>query len=96
MRLVLGEHVIDCTDRTAIMGILNVSYDSPVAHSIARTHEAAGRAVELHRAGADIIDVGARSTRTGARVISADEEIQRVCPVIEAIRNEGKIGRAHV
>ena len=89
MPLVLGEHMIDCTTRTAIMGILNLSPDSRVAHSIAQTREAVQRAVELHEAGADIIDVGGRSTRTGARIPSADEEIEVVCPVIEAIRKEG-------
>ena len=89
MRLVLGEHVIDCTTRTAIMGILNLSPDSPVAHSIAPTREAVQRAVKLHEAGADIIDVGGRSTHTGSQIMSVDQEIELVCPVIEAIRGEG-------
>lgn len=89
MKLELGEHVIDCTDRTAVMGILNVSYDSPVAHSVFDPHEAVARAVELHHAGAEIIDVGAHSTKTGARDLSPREEIERVCPVIEAVRAEG-------
>lgn len=89
MKLELGEHVIDCTDRTAVMGILNVSYDSPVAHSVFDPHEAVARAVELHHAGAEIIDVGAHSTKTGAHDLSPREEIERVCPVIEAVRAEG-------
>ncbi len=89
MKLELGEHVIDCTDRTAVMGILNVSYDSPVAHSVFDPHEALARAVELHHSGAEIIDVGAHSTKTGARDLDPQEEIERVCPVIEAISAEG-------
>lgn len=89
MRLQLGEHVIDCTDRTAVMGILNVSYDSPVTQSVFDPRDALERAIELHRAGAEIIDVGAHSTRTGARDLEPQEEIERVCPVIEAISREG-------
>jgi dihydropteroate synthase len=89
VRLELGEHVIDCTDRTAVMGILNVSYDSPVAHSVFDPREALGRAIELRDAGAEIIDVGANSTRTGGRDLEPQEEIERVCPVIEAISREG-------
>ncbi len=89
MRLELGGHVIDCTGRTAVMGILNVASDSPVRHSVAGPHEAFTRAIELHRAGAEIIDVGAHSTRTGGRDLDPREEIERVCPVIERIHAEG-------
>ena len=89
MRLTLGEHTIDCTDHTAVMGILNVSYDSPVTHSVFDPRVALTRAVELHRAGAEIIDIGAHSTRTSGRDLDTQEEIERVCPVIEAVRAEG-------
>lgn len=89
MRLTLGEHTIDCTDHTAVMGILNVSYDSPVTHSVFDPRVALTRAVELHRAGAEIIDIGAHSTRTSGRDLDPQEEIERVCPVIEAVRAEG-------
>jgi len=71
------------------MGILNVSYDSPVSQSIVPPRDALVRALELHAAGAAIIDVGAHSTRTGARDVSPQEEIDRVCPVIEAVSAEG-------
>jgi dihydropteroate synthase len=89
LKLELGEHVIDCTDRTAVMGILNVSYDSPIAHSIFDPRDALARAIELHRHGAEIIDVGAHSTKSNARDLDPQEEIERVCPVIEAISAEG-------
>ncbi len=89
MKLELGEHVIDCTDRTAVMGILNVSYDSPIAQSIFDPRDALARAIELHRDGAEIIDVGAHSTKSNARDLDPQEEIERVCPVIEAISAEG-------
>jgi dihydropteroate synthase len=71
------------------MGILNVSYDSPVTQSVFDPRDALARAIELHEAGAEIIDVGANSTRSLGRELDAQEEIDRVCPVIEAIRAEG-------
>ena len=89
MRLTLGEHVIDCSDHTAIMGILNVSDDSPVTESIVGVSAARDRGLELHRAGAEIIDVGAHSTAAGRRSVTPQEEIERVCPVIEALSAEG-------
>ncbi|MDP6605489.1 MAG: dihydropteroate synthase [Dehalococcoidia bacterium] len=93
MKLELGEHTIDCTNRTVLMGILNVSDDSPVAGSIAEVSgtvtAARDRGLELHAAGARIVDIGAHSTGAGKRDLTAQEEIERVCPVIEALRAEG-------
>lgn len=89
MKLLLGEHTIDCTYRTAVMGILNVSDDSPITESIVRTGSAIDRAVELRRQGAEIIDVGAVSTSSGSRALDTQEETDRVCPVIESIVREG-------
>jgi dihydropteroate synthase len=89
VQLTLGEHVIDCTDHTAIMGILNVSDDSPVTESIIGVSAARDRGLELHRSGAEIIDVGAHSTAANMRSMTPQEEIERVCPVIEALSSEG-------
>ncbi len=89
MRLTLGEHVIDCTDHTAIMGIVNVATDSSIAPSVVDVSAALDRALELRRAGADVIDIGAHATADDARDVTAQEEIERVCPVIEAVRAEG-------
>ena len=89
MRLVLRDRVIDCTSHTAVMGILNVSHDSPIGQSIVPPARALERALELRAAGAEIIDVGAHSTRTGARAVSPQEEVERVCPAIEALTREG-------
>jgi dihydropteroate synthase len=89
MQLLLGPHTIDCTDRTVIMGILNVSDDSPVGSSIVPASEALDRAVELRRDGAAMIDIGAVSTSSKARPLETQEEIDRVCPAIEAIAREG-------
>jgi len=89
VELQLGPHTIDTAERAAIMGILNVSRDSPIADSRVDPAAALERARELHRQGADIIDVGAHSTSSRAVKVSAQEEIERVCPVIEAIAGDG-------
>lgn len=91
MQLHLGEHTIDCTHRTAIMGILNVSDDSPVAHSRVSLEAARERAHELARQGAEIIDIGANSTLTGSRDLTAQEEIDRVVPLIERLVADGLV-----
>ncbi|TAK78117.1 MAG: dihydropteroate synthase [Dehalococcoidia bacterium] len=89
MLLHLRDRTLDVTDRTAIMGILNVSDDSPIAFSRVATSEAFDRARALAAAGAEVIDVGAHSTRTGGRDLTPDEEAGRVAPVIEACVREG-------
>ena len=91
MLLHLRDRVIDVTHRTAVMGILNISDDSPIAFSRVGAAEALDRAVALARAGAEIIDVGAHSTRTGGRDLTPDEEAFRVAPVIEACVREGLV-----
>jgi dihydropteroate synthase len=72
-----------------IMGILNVTPDS--FFDGGRYYEL-GRAVErayrIREEGADIIDIGGESTRPGSMPVAADEEIRRVCPVIEAIAKD--------
>ena len=78
-------------DRPLIMGILNVDTDSPVGGSVVAAGEAPRRAAALRGAGADIIDVGAQSTRTGAREVPAEEEAARITPVVEALAREGHL-----
>ncbi len=73
------------------MGILNVSDDSPVTFSRVGVEQALDRARSLARDGAEIIDIGAHSTATGARDLTAAEEIERVVPVIEAVVGDGLI-----
>jgi len=89
MELRLGEHTIDCTNRTVVMGILNISDDSPIGASIVASTSAVDRAVVLRGQGATIIDIGAVSTAAGARQLETQEEIDRVCPAIEAVAREG-------
>ena len=76
-------------DHTYIMGILNVTPDSFYDGSRYDTIDSAiRRAVQIQGEGADIIDIGGESTRPGYTMISADEEIERVIPVIEAVKKE--------
>ena len=72
-----------------IMGILNVTPDSFSDGGKHNTPEAAiKRALEMHKQGAKIIDVGGESTRPGADTIDDAEQIRRVIPVIEGIRKQ--------
>ncbi|MEZ3143912.1 dihydropteroate synthase [Halobaculum sp. MBLA0143] len=71
---------------TAVMGVLNVTPDS--FHDGGEHYDltdAVAGAEELVAAGVDVIDVGGESTRPGAEPVPADEEIDRIVPVIEAV-----------
>ena len=70
------------------MGILNVTPDSfSDGGRFIQIDEALNHAQAMVDAGADIIDVGGESTRPGAADVSEQEELDRVIPIIEAIRN---------
>jgi dihydropteroate synthase len=73
-------------DGTAVMGILNVTPDSfyDGGRYVAR-EDALERAEEMVAAGVDVVDVGGESTRPGADPVPADEETERVVPVIEGL-----------
>ena len=83
----LGGKLLDLT-KPAVMGIINATPDSFFQGS--RVPES-GLAVEIAKRmldeGANMLDVGAISTRPGAREIPENEELDRISPVIEAIRN---------
>ena len=86
--MIIGNRVFDAEYRTYIMGILNVTPDSFSDGGKFNQMDAALYHVEeMIRDGADIVDVGGESTRPGHTVISDDEEISRVAPVIEAIKS---------
>jgi dihydropteroate synthase len=73
--------------RTLIMGILNATPDSFSDGGEALTVEAAlMRADEMVRAGVDVIDIGGESTRPGSRPVGEGEEIDRVMPIVVALR----------
>ena len=78
--------------RTYVMGILNVTPDSFSGDGIIARGDAVQLAVEQAREfllyGADILDVGGESTRPGSQPVGVDEELERVIPVIKAIKKE--------
>ncbi|MDE7271247.1 MAG: dihydropteroate synthase [Acetatifactor sp.] len=83
----IGKRSFQRRGRTYVMGILNVTPDS---FSDGGKWNDRDRALwhveEMQKEGADIVDVGGESTRPGYILISEQEEIERVVPIIEAIK----------
>ena len=73
--------------RPAVMGVINLTPDSfsdgGQFNSVDRALKEAGRQI---RDGADVLDLGAQSTRPGAAAVGADEELKRLIPSLRAIR----------
>src|SRR5215212_4097505 len=84
--LVIGE-------RSLVMGVLNVTPDSfSDGGRFLNADHAVARAEEMIAEGADMIDVGGESTRpSGAQLVSAQEELQRVVPVIERLSKQSTV-----
>ncbi len=78
--------------KTAICGIINVTPDSfSDGGQFFAIEEALKQARKLIAEGATILDIGGESTRPGSSYVEIEEEIQRVVPVIKAIRQESDI-----
>ncbi len=76
-------------NKTYVMGILNVTPDSfSDVGKYSSISAAIERAKKMEAEGAHIIDVGGESTRPGHVPVSAQEEMQRVIPVVEALKKE--------
>jgi dihydropteroate synthase len=76
-------------DRPLIMGIVNITPDSfSDGGKFFSRDRAIEHALKLIEEGADILDIGGESTRPGSLSIELDEELQRVMPVIEALRDK--------
>ncbi len=96
-------HSLDLGRRVHVMGVLNITPDSfsDGGHYL-RPTAALDRAGEMIEQGADIIDVGGQSSRPGSRPILEEEELKRIVPLVERLREEwdGPISidtyRAHV
>lgn len=85
--MIIGNKTFDTKKHTYIMGILNVTPDSFSDGGCWNNMDAALRHTEEMIAnGADIIDIGGESTRPGYTMISDEEEIMRVVPVIEKVK----------
>jgi dihydropteroate synthase len=94
--LILGNHRLVWSERTYIMGIMNITpdsfsgdgllmQDSPTGGMLA---EVIAHARRFIAEGADILDIGGESTRPGSQPVDSLEEMQRVIPVIRAIAAE--------
>jgi dihydropteroate synthase len=88
-RVEAGNRVLDLGEKTSIMGILTVTPDSfsdkgrYMAPAVA-----VERAWKIAEEGADILDIGAESTRPGSMGVDVDEELRRLLPVLEDLGEE--------
>src|SRR5689334_23622292 len=76
--------------KTLVMGILNVTPDSFSDEGLYFDDipKALARVEQMIEEGADLIDIGGESTRPGSTRISPQEELKRIIPAIEAVRNK--------
>jgi dihydropteroate synthase len=87
-QLTIRGRSFDWGGRTYLMGVLNVTPDSfSDGGDFYAPAAALVQAQRMLEAGADIIDIGGQSTRPGAEQISLEEELDRVLPVVEAVRS---------
>ncbi len=84
-----GKYKLKLGTKTYIMGILNVTPDSfSDGGKFNELDAAVSHAKEMLEQGADIIDIGAESTRPGSKEVSAEEELERLLPIIERLVEE--------
>jgi dihydropteroate synthase len=85
----LKRRELNLGERTFIMGVLNVTPDSfSDGGQYADPDRAFARALELEEHGADILDIGAESTKPGSQRISEAEEIRRLIPVLKRLKDK--------
>ncbi|MCC3412694.1 MULTISPECIES: dihydropteroate synthase [unclassified Microcoleus] len=91
-KIIIRNKTFEWGKRTYLMGVLNVTPDSFSDGGDFNTIESAlAQAENMVKSGVDIIDIGGQSTRPGAAEISLEEEIDRVIPVIEMLRQKADI-----
>jgi len=89
MKLIWSNYCLDFSQKTYIMGILNVTPDSfSDGGQYFDKSTAIKRAIQMVEDGADIIDIGGESTRPGSQPLAIEEELRRTLPVIEALTKE--------
>ena len=82
-------YTLDLSSRTHVMGVINVTPDSfSDGGEFFEKERAVDQALHFAADGADLIDIGGESTRPYSKGISAEEEMNRVIPVIEALKKE--------
>src|SRR5712691_13422765 len=85
----IRDKTLNLGERTLIVGVLNVTPDSfSDGGRYQDPDRAFARAIELEEEGADVIDVGAESTRPGSVRISEAQELRRLVPVLKRLRNK--------
>lgn len=85
--MVVGGRQFDLENQFYMMGILNVTPDSfSDGGRYTNVEQALRQAEKLAKEGADILDIGGESTRPGHIKITAEEEIERVCPIISRLK----------
>jgi dihydropteroate synthase len=80
-----GRHVLDVATCTLVMGVINRTPDSFSGDGVSGDADAIALGVTMAQAGAHVIDVGGESTRPNSVVISVDEELARVLPVVREL-----------
>ena len=91
-RLHLHSGVLDLGERTLVMGVLNVTPDSfSDGGKFFDPQSAIEHALEMERAGADLLDIGGESTRPGSTETAAETELARILPVLEGLHGALKI-----
>jgi dihydropteroate synthase len=84
----LKRREIKLGERTVMLGVLNVTPDSfSDGGKYSDPDRAFARAIELEEMGADIVDIGAESTKPGSTRISAAEELRRLIPVLKRLKD---------
>jgi len=86
----VGEYTFEWGKRTYVMGILNITPDSFSGDGLAGhgLEEILSQARDFVKHGVDVLDVGGESTRPGAEEVPAQQELDRVIPVVEALAAE--------
>ena len=88
----IRDREIDLSRRARVMGIINATPDSfSDGGSFLDPQAALAHGLQMVAEGAEILDIGGESTRPGAQSVEADEEIQRVLPIIQALRRESQV-----
>jgi dihydropteroate synthase len=91
-RLKLASRTLTLGERTLVMGVLNVTPDSfSDGGEFFEPARAIEHALEMEKAGADLLDVGGESTRPGSQSTPAETEIARVLPVLQGLSGRLKI-----
>jgi dihydropteroate synthase len=91
-RLHLPTGILVLGKRTLLMGVLNITPDSfSDGGNFLTPDRAIKQALSLQQSGADILDIGAESTRPGSTGVQVVEELRRLLPVLESLRGKLKI-----